>query len=61
MKDMDGNIQDLKQQTPQTSRETLGVWQAPDGNEEMQVKKITTKIEDWGNTISKSGIKRIEA
>ena len=61
MRDTNGNIQELQQQTPQTSRETLGVWQAPDGNDKVQVEKLITKIKDWGTTIAKSDMKRSEA
>jgi hypothetical protein len=53
-----GTRENLKQKRSNEARETLGVWQAPDGNEKTQTEKLIEKIDDWRENISTSRINR---
>ena len=57
----EGNIQNLKQMRANEARETLGVWQAPNGSEKIQVQKLQKKITKWKDNIQKSTINRRNA
>ena len=54
-----GTRQALEQKKSNEARETLGVWQVPDGNEKQaQKQKLLEKVEDWRNNITTSRINR---
>lgn len=56
MRNPEGEEEPLKQYPVDKARETLGVWQASNGQEETQKEKMIGKIQKWGNKISKSRI-----
>ena len=48
----------LKQTGTSEARRTLGVWQAPDGNEIKQMEKMTEKASEWSRNIRKGFLSR---
>ena len=53
-----GGTENIQQTAPSQARRTLGVWQAPDGNEEEQTKQLTQKAKTWSNNIRKGFLSR---
>ena len=53
-----GEREALEQKKSNEARETLGVWQAPDGNEKEQKKQLLEKVEEWRSNTSTSRINR---
>ena len=53
-----GEQQALEQKRSNEARETLGVWQAPDGNEKAQKTKLLEKVDAWSSNITGSCINR---
>ena len=47
IKNSDGNYQILKRLETHESRETLGLWNAPDGNQNLQIAALEEKIAKW--------------
>ena len=60
VRDSNGNLQILRQTPSNSSRETLGVWQAVNGDDTVQAEKLINKIQDWGNNIKRSDMSRSE-
>jgi len=56
-----GNRQNLKQMRANEARETLGIWQTPNGSEKIQVKKLHKKIKKWKDNTQRSTINRRNA
>ena len=54
----EGDEEQLTQLAPDEARRTLGVWQASDGNEKVQVEKMKEKAVDWSNRIQCSCLDR---
>ena len=54
----EGEEEDLTQLAPDEARRTLGVWQASDGNETTQTKKMKEKALDWSNRVQCSVLDR---
>ena len=53
----DDNVQ-MKQLDPETARETLGVMQAPSGNEEPEVEYLLQKVKAWNAKIKQSSLQQ---
>lgn len=51
-----GKREELQKIEATEARETLGVWQAANGQEKTQVEKLKEKVQDWGNKINSSHI-----
>lgn len=43
----DDVVQPLRQLSPTEARETLGIWQAPNGQEDTQTDKLKKSVEEW--------------
>ena len=56
-----GRRENLKQMKANEARETLGVWQTPNGSEKIQVTKLHGKIKKWKDNIQRSTINRRNA
>ena len=56
-----GEQEELKQKAANEARETLGVWQTPNGSEDTQVEVLHDKINKWRNNINKSTINKRNA
>ena len=56
----DGTRTQLKQTDATEARRTLGVWQAPDGNESEQTKQMKDKATQWSNNIRKGFLSRAD-
>ena len=50
----------LKQLKVTTARRTLGVWQALDGNERKETKKLKEKANEWSRAVAKSTLGRMD-
>ena len=56
-----GEQEELQQKAANEARETLGVWQTPNGTEDIQVEVLQGKIDKWRNNINRSTINKRNA
>ena len=51
IKDLEGNVETLKQLAVDEAQKILGVWLAPDGNNNKQIEEMMSVIEKWADQI----------
>ena len=58
VQDHEGALLSMKQLDTRTARETLGVLQAPSGDEEPEVKNLLEKVKSWNARTRHSSLQR---
>ena len=61
LRGLDGKTELLQQKSHEEAYEGLGVWQAPNGQEETQTSKLIKKIELWDAQVKQFPAKKYEA